>query len=98
MGNREIAGGTVGDGMSVTTEKSGNKEYIAASEASAAASVVAAGNSVQGAASAQSASHRTRTPTSAPSMRSMPLALLCQTISAARLRSRRTRPRIATAR
>jgi hypothetical protein len=52
----EFTGGSVGAGMSASLEKVGNKEYITLSEAGATASVVATGNSVQSAASAQSRS------------------------------------------
>ena len=55
-GTGEFSDGSAGSGMSATGEKVGNKEYITVSEASAAASVVATDNSVQGAASAQSSS------------------------------------------
>jgi hypothetical protein len=52
----EFTGGSSGSAMSASLEKVGNKEYITVSEASVAASVVATGNSVQSAASAQSSS------------------------------------------
>jgi hypothetical protein len=55
-GIAEFSGGQIGPGTSTSLEKVGNTEYISVSEASAAASVVATGNSVQGAASAQSSS------------------------------------------
>jgi hypothetical protein len=52
----EFTTGSPGSATSESVEKVGNKEYITVSEAVAAASVVATGNSVQSAASAQSSS------------------------------------------
>jgi hypothetical protein len=52
----EFSGGSSGSVTSASLEKVGNKEYITVSEASATASVVATGNSVQSAASSQSRS------------------------------------------
>ena len=56
MGTGEFAGGSSGSGMSATVQKEGNQEYITVSQASAATSAVATGNSVQSAASSQASS------------------------------------------
>jgi hypothetical protein len=56
MGTSEFAGGSSGSGMSTTMQKEGNQEYITVSDASAATSAVATGNSVQSAANSQASS------------------------------------------
>jgi hypothetical protein len=56
MGTGEFSGGSSGSGMSTTMQKQGNQEIITVSQASASASTVATGSSVQSAASSQSSS------------------------------------------
>jgi hypothetical protein len=56
MGTAGFTGGSSGSGMSATMQKEGNQEYITVSQASAATSVVATGNSIQSAANSQASS------------------------------------------